>query len=327
MKKILWGCLIFLFCAPPVFYPEGMVLAAYPEKPVTLICVWGVGGNNDAIARKIADMMKTYFPKPMVVVNRAGGAGTVGTAEIVSAKPDGYTIGTTTMSPLTIKPHQMALPYRTPDDYIPITLVGNQAISLGVSNDSPFKTLKDLVEYAKTNPSKLRINTGGIGHISHLILEQLKFLAKIDVTDVPFPGGGEQIAAVLGKHTEGALVPMFDLYPQVQAGKIRILAVSDQKRRALCPGVPTFKEIGYDITIITYTLIIGPKGMAKEAVTKIQEAFKKVAADPAFIKFMEEGGFTVQYEETANLRKMLWKDYNDNKNIFERINKKGPGAK
>ena len=298
------------------------VFAAYPEKAVTLIVVWGAGGNNDVTARKLADVMQKYFPKRVVVVNRPGGAGTVGTAEIVAAKPDGYTIGSTTMSPVTIKPHTMSLPYKTPDDYIPIAMVGSQAISLGINSDLPFKTLKDFIEYAKVNPGKLKVNHGGIGHISHLIFEQLSFQAKIDMVDVPFPGGGEQIAAVLGKHTEGALVPLSDLYPQVQAGKVRVLAMADEKRNPTFPDVPTFKELGYDLTMITYTLLIGPNGIPQDIVSKIQDAYKKVSNDPDFIKFMEERGYTVQFEGTEVLRKRLWNDYKANKDIFQRIGQK-----
>lgn len=306
-----------------IFLCSSVSLAAYPEKPVTLICVWGAGGANDSIARNLAEVMKKYFPKPVVVVNRPGGAGTVGTSEIVGAKPDGYTIGTSTMSALTIKPHQtMGLPYKTPDDYLPIALIGTQAFSLAVNSDLPFKTLKDFIEYAKAHPGKVRVNHTGIGHISHLILEQLKFKAQIDLTDVPFTGGGEQIATVLGKHTEGTVLTLYELYPQVQAGKVRILAVSDEKRRQLVPDVPTFKELGYDITMTTYTVLLGPKNLPADVVSKIQEVYRKVSEDPAFLKFMEAQGFTVHYENTEDLKKRIWKDYNANKGIFERIGHK-----
>jgi tripartite-type tricarboxylate transporter receptor subunit TctC len=305
-----------------VFICANFAAAAYPEKSVTLICVWGAGGANDSIARKLADTMKKYFPQPVVVVNRPGGAGTVGTAEIAAAKPDGYTVGTSTMSALTIKPHQTPLPYKTPDDYYLIALVGTQAFSLAVHSDMPYKTLKEFVGYAKANPGKVRVNHGGIGHISHLIFEQLKFQAQIDLTDVPFTGGGEQITALLGKHTEGAVLTLYELYPHVQAGKVRILAVSDEKRRALIPDVPTFKELGYDITMTTYTVLLGPKTLSADVVSKLQEAYKKVSVDPTFLKFMDDQGFTVHYESTEDLKNRLWTDYNANKNLFERIGEK-----
>lgn len=312
---------VILFGILSVFLFARVAVAAYPEKSVTLICVWGAGGANDSIARKVAETMKKYFPQPVVVVNRPGAAGAVGTAEIVAAKPDGYTIGTSTMSALTIVPHQTALPYKTPDDYYPLALVGDQAFSLAVHNDMPYKTLKEFVEYAKVHPGKVRVNHAGTSHISNLILEQLKYQAKIDIVDVPFTGGGEQIAALLGKHTEGTILTLYELHPHVQAGKVRVLAVSDEKRRALIPDVPTFKELGYDITMTTYTILLGAKNLPSDVVAKIQEAYKKVSEDPTFLKFMEDQGFSVHYETTADLKKRLWKDYDANKGIFDRLEK------
>jgi tripartite-type tricarboxylate transporter receptor subunit TctC len=126
----------------------------------------------------------------------------------------------------------------------------------------------------------------------------------------------------LGKHTEGTVLTLYELYPQVQAGKVRILAVSDEMRRQLVPDVPTFKELGYDITMTTYTVLLGPKNLPADVVSKIQEVYRKVSEDPAFLKFMEAQGFTVHYENTEDLKKRIWKDYNANKGIFERIGHK-----
>ncbi len=304
-----------------MFLPN-FVLAAYPEKPVTLICTWGAGGANDLIARKIADTMKTYFPQPIVVVNRPGGAGTIGTAEIVGARPDGYTICSTTMSSLAIKPHQMKLPYKTPDDYTAIALVSTQEDLLTVPIDSPVKTLKDFIEYAKANPGKLRVGTCGVGHFTDLILETLKHMAKIDVQAVPSKSGGEQIALQLGKHVEGIITTVSEALPYIEGGKFRPLVLSDVKRSPLVPNVPTFKELGYDITINTYTVLLGPNGIPQDRLSKFQESYKKVSKDSNFVKFMDGQGFTVTYEDGADLKKRLWKDYNANKDIFERIGEK-----
>jgi len=135
---VLWGFLIISF--------PRTARAVYPEKPVTLICVWGVGGTNDSVARTIAARMKAYFPKPVAVVNKPGGAGAIGTTEVVRATPDGYTLGSTTMTSLTIEPHRVNPPYKTPDDYTPIALVGFQAFILNVNPDVPFKTVADFAK-------------------------------------------------------------------------------------------------------------------------------------------------------------------------------------
>jgi len=315
VASLIFG--IVIVCLSPEW-----TLAAYPEKPVTLICVWGAGGANDLIAREIAETIKKYFPKPVAVVNRPGAAGTIGTAEIVAARPDGYTIGTTTMSAIAIKPHQMKLPYKTPDDYAPIALVGSQADVLSVLIDSPIKTLKDFIDYTKGNPGKLRVATCGLGHFTDVILEMLRFQAKIDVVDVPAKSGAEQIAMQLGKHVEGNITTILEALPYIQGGKLRPLALADEKRSPLLPNVPTFREVGFDITLTTYTVLIGPKGLPPEVVSKLQEAYKKVSKDPSFIKFMDDQGVTVVYEDGADLKTRLWKDYNVNKDIFERIGEK-----
>ncbi len=293
--------------------------ADYPTKPVNFICVWGVGGQNDAITRTIAEYMKKYFPKPLVVVNRPGAGGTVGTAEIASAQPDGYTLGVSTMPPLTIEPHLVTLPYNTPDDYVPIALVGSTMFTLTVNSEFPWKTLKDFVEYAKANPGKVRVGTSGIGHITSVILEELKFTGKIDLTEVPFKGGGEDIAAVLGKHVEADVLSLFEAVPLHKSGKTRALVLFAENRSPLLPDVPTCKESGYDIARSTYTAIIGPKGLPTDVVTTFQNAYKKVSEDPDFLKYMNGIGVNVKYEGTADLRKRLWNDYKGNKDIFDRI--------
>jgi tripartite-type tricarboxylate transporter receptor subunit TctC len=302
-----------------VFLYGNIAQADYPTKPVTFICVWGVGGQNDAITRTIAESMKKYFPKPLVVVNRPGAGGAIGSAEIVSAQPDGYTLGVSTMPPLTIEPHLVNLPYNTPDDYLPIALVGSTMFTLTVNSEMPYKTLKEFIEYAKSNPGKVRVGTSGIGHITSVILEELKFNAKIDLTEVPFKGGGEDIAAVLGKHVEADVLSLFEAVPLAKSGKTRALVLFDEKRSPLLPDVPTCKESGVDISRTTYTVIIGPKNLPADVVSTVQNAYKKVSEDPDFLKYMNGIGVNVKYEGTVELRKRLWSDYRENKNIFDRI--------
>lgn len=309
--------IVVLICIVSLFY--NFAWAAYPEKPVTLICVWGTGGANDAIARNLAKHMGKYFPQPVVVVNKPGGAGTIGMAEIVSSKPDGYTIGSTTMSSLTIVPHNVKLPYNTPEDYLPIALVGTQTYAMVCNSEMPYKTFKEFIKYAKANPGKVRVATGGIGHISHLLLEQLKIQAKIDLTDVPFKGGGEVIAAILGKHVETCPLSIHEMLPHYRAGKVSILGVFDEKRRPPIAEIPTIRELGYDVAMLTYTLLVGPKDLPADIASKIREAYKKVSEDPEFIKFLESVGMAIQYEGTEDLRKRLRRDYEINKGVFERL--------
>jgi tripartite-type tricarboxylate transporter receptor subunit TctC len=301
-----------------IFFPD-FLLAAYPEKSVTYICVFSAGGSNDIMARNIAETMKRYFPKPVVVVNRPGAGGSIGTAEVIQSRPDGYVIGHSTMTSLTIQPHRQSLPYDTPDDYTPIARVGGMAWYVMVPYDSSLNTFSDLIEYAKANPGKLRMGHYGIGHLSHLILEDLKQKAKIDLTLVPYPGGGEAVAAILGKHIEASLGGPQEVIPQVQAKKVKLLAVCDEKRNPLFPEVPTFKEMGLNITDTTYSVVIGPKGLSIEVVSKLDEALRNVSKDPNFLDFMQRNGFFLPYEGPKDVSKRIWEDYKRYGGLLERL--------
>jgi len=271
----------------------------------------------DMTARAITEAVKKYFPKPMAVVNRPGAAGTIGAAEIIQAMPDGYTIGITAVAVLTIQPHRTKLPYGSPEDYTPIIKLNNLPICFAVRKDAPWKTMKEVIEYARDNPGKLRVGHPGLGTILHLNLEMLKGMAKVDMTAVPFAGGGESVPALLGGHVEALSVHHGEIIAQVKAEKAKVLAVFEEKRNPLFPEVPTFREIGYDITMGVYYMVIGPKGLSPEIVAKLHDAFKKAMEEPVFIEAMKARGFDVSYEGTEDIKKRLMRDYEQNAKLVE----------
>lgn len=214
----------------------------------------------DIVSRGLSEAMKPHFPQPLAVVNRAGAAGTIGNAEVVRARPDGYTLGISAVAVLTVQPHRTKLPYQGPDTYAPINKLVNLAIVLAVRQDAPWKTAQEFLAAARQAPGKLRVSSPGIGTILHLILEDLKDRARVDVTHVPFRGNGEAIPALLGGHVEASVVHPGEIVPHVQAGKARVLMVFEPVRDPLFPDAPTARELGYDITLGVYYLLIGPKG-------------------------------------------------------------------
>ena len=300
-----------------IFFSPATTAAAYPEKPVTFFCGFPAGGAMDMTARAITEAVKKYFPKPMAVVNRPGAAGTIGAAEIIQAKPDGYAIGITAVAVLTIQPHRTKLPFGAPEDYTPIIKLNNLPICFAVRNDAPWKTMKEVIEYANANPGKLRVGHPGLGTILHLDLELLKDMAKVDMTAVPFAGGAESVPALLGGHVEALSVHHGEIVAQVKAGKARVLAVFEEKRNPLFPDVPTFREIGYDITMGVYYMVIGPKGLSPEIVSKLHDAFKKGMGEPVFIEAMKARGFDVSYEGSEDLGRRLKKDYEQNAKLVD----------
>jgi len=323
MKKgiIFLSFLLGVIISPGFFTPHPS-MAAYPEKAVTLICVFPAGGAMDMTARALSEAAKKYFPKPMAVVNRPGAAGTIGTAETIQARPDGYTIGISAVAVLTVQPHRTKLPYGSPEDYTAIIKLVNLPVCLTVKNDAPWKTIQDFIAHAKANPGKLRVGHPGIGTIPHLDAEQLKIMANVDITAVPFAGGAESVPALLGGHVEAISQHPGEVLPQVQAGKARVLAVFEEKRNPLFPQAPTLREIGHDIIMGVYYLILGPKGLAPDIVATLHEALKKAMEDPLFRKPMEAKGFDISYEGPGDLKARLKKDYEQNAKLVEIVKMK-----
>ncbi|HUF91942.1 MAG TPA: tripartite tricarboxylate transporter substrate binding protein [Candidatus Limnocylindria bacterium] len=284
-------------------------LAQYPERPVTLICPFPAGGAMDIVSRGLSEAMKKTFPQPLAVVNRAGGAGTIGNSEVVQARPDGYTLGISAVAVLTVQPHRTALPYKGPDTYAPINKLVNLAIVLAVKQDAPWKTGAEFLAAARQAPGKIRVSSPGIGTILHLILEDLKGQAAVDLTHVPFRGNGEAIPALLGGHVEASIVHPGEIVPHVEAGKARVLMVFEPTRDPLFPDVPTAKELGHDITLGVYYVLIAPKGTPAAVIDKVSTAARKALEDPGFVTMAKARGFQIDYKGSEDLTKELWDSY------------------
>jgi tripartite-type tricarboxylate transporter receptor subunit TctC len=283
--------------------------AAYPEKSVTMLCGFPAGGALDMTARAIVEAAKDDFPKGLVVVNRPGAVSTIANAEVMQAKPDGYTIGIGAVAPFTVFPHRKKLPYDTPDDYMPLMNLVDSPECLAVKADSPFKTLEEFVDYAKKNPGKIRVGMTGRGTIFHLNMLELIKKAGIDLTLVPFQGGAKVVPALLGGHVDAACLNVAEIIAQVKAGKSRVLATLEEKRNSLIPDVPTFKERGYDITMNAYYFLFCPKDLPQPVADWLLATFKKAMKSPIFIKPIRAKGLFVHFQGPTELKDRLWKDY------------------
>ncbi len=283
--------------------------ATYPEKPVTMIVPFPPGGGMDTSARAIVEAIKPHFPQPITIVNRGGASGTVGTAEVVQSKPDGYTIGWTSNTITTFQPYRIDLPYKTPADFRAVANLVIQPYFLGVNASSPWKTLQEFLAYAKANPGKLRVGVSGIGTANHFHLEILKEKAGVDVTVVPFEGDGPAATQLLGGHIEGHMSAPAALVGHAKAGTVRLLAFFGEERAQAWPEVPTAKELGYDTGFVCRYFMIVPKGTPDEAVSTLDQAFKKVTEDPAFRQFVVDNVYLISYLSPADLQKQLEADY------------------
>ncbi len=238
------------FCARVVAVLAGLGIAAhafaqaYPTKPIRLIVPFGPGGGTDLIARTLGHRLTEALGQSVVVDNRAGAGGVIGADLVAKAPPDGYTLLMGTPGPLTINPALVAkMPY-TLADFAPITLTTISPFMLVVNPAVPAKSVKELIALAHSKPNALNYGSGGNGSVAHLAAEQFKALAGVQITHVPYKGGGQSLIDLLAGQLQMVIDNLPTVLPQVRQGKLRGLAVGTKKRSVLVPEYPTMIEAG-----------------------------------------------------------------------------------
>jgi tripartite-type tricarboxylate transporter receptor subunit TctC len=273
----------------------------YPVKPVTLIVPWPAGGSTDIAMRAIADAAAKHLGQPIVVDNKAGGSGTVGPATMAAAaKPDGYTIA---QMPITVfrLPLMQKTTWDPLKDFTYVVHLTGYTFGVTTSAESPFKTWADVVAYAKQNPGKVTYATPGAGTSLHIGMEQIAAKAGIKLTHVPFKGGAETNAAVLGGHTT-LQADSSGWKPLVEAGRLRLLMIWTANRSKNWPETPTLRELGYPFVLDSPFGVAGPKGMDPKIVAKLHDAFKKAIDDPAVQEQLAKYDMVVNYKNTEDYR-------------------------
>ena len=218
---------------------------AWPEKPIRFVMSAPAGSSIDVLGRTIADKLKDRLGQPVVVENKPAAGGTVATAEVAHSAPDGYTMVLAFNGPLSFAPLLQKLPYDVAKDLAPVIITSSQPNVLAVNATLPVQSVKELVAYAKANPGKLNYASVGNGSSSHLNMELFKSVAGFDAVHVPFNGSPPAVTATIQNETQMLFAVMQPLQAQIQAGKLRALAVTTAKRFPLLPDLPTIAESGY----------------------------------------------------------------------------------
>ncbi len=296
-----------------------MAFAQYPERPVTLIAGYPPGGLVDVVTRQLAEAMKPRFPRGIVVVNRAGAAGSLGVAETARSAPDGYTIALTPQSALVIASQINDLPYKTPDDYEAVMNVVSYYPMIAVRTESPYKSIQDLVADAKANPGKVRVGSPGEGTSSHLSLEQLMLETGTKMIHVPYQGWGQSGPAVLGGHIEAVVAQPGELKAMVDGKRMRVLVAFQPQRHPSFPDVPTATESGWNVANGVWYLLIAPKGTPTPILKYVHDAAKAAVADNTFAGPMAARGVDVDYRPGDVLKADLWREYRAHTGILRRI--------
>ena len=290
------GIMIIVTVLVAVF-PHHASPQAYPTKPVSLMVGYSAGGSTDVGARILASLAEKDLGQPLVILNKVGAGGQVGWTEMVRQKPDGYYIGFINLpaiSAVILDPDRKAS-FQI-DSFTPII---NQVLDPGViyvKPDSPFKSLKDIVEEARKRPGQVKAGTTGIFSDDHLAILMVEEAAKVKFRIVHFDGGDTpQLTSLLGGQIEVSFLNVGGITPRVKAGQVKPLVVLDRERSKFYPDVPTTVEAGYPSVISSSTRgIVGPKGLPEPIVKKLQDIFKKAMDNPEHLEKMEKAGLDVK---------------------------------
>ena len=289
---------------------------AYPSRPVTLIVPWPAGGSTDTHLRKLSEIASRHLGQPIVIENKPGGGGMLGPGVMAkSAAPDGYTIAQITVGAFR-QPFLQKVDWDPLRDFTYIIGVSGYTFGMVVKADSPFKTLDDVIAYARANPGKMSYSSTGMGTSPHLLVEQLASKAGVQFLHVPYKGNADSTQALMGGHvmvqSDATGWGKF-----VDAGTFRLLVTFGEQRTRW--GAPTAKELGYDVVSYSPYGIVGPRGMDPKVVKILHDAFKKAIDDPEHTKVLQMLDQVYWYKSTDEYAKWAADTYVSERALIERL--------
>jgi tripartite-type tricarboxylate transporter receptor subunit TctC len=275
----------------------------FPTKPIRLIVPFPAGGPNDIIARIVGQRMSELIKQPVLIDNRGGQAGVLGTDAIAKSAPDGYTIGIVSASALAISPAMEKVAYDPQKDLVPITLVVTVPEMLVVATDVPANNMKELVALVQAQPGKLNFASSGQGSLPHLAGELFKLTAKLDIVHVPYRGAAPAINDLLGQQVQMTFLDLPVILPHIKAGALRGIALGAPERAPTAPDVPTTAEVGMpDLLIENWYGMIAPAGMPEKIVATLNCVANEAMADPGVKAKLADQGLTTAGDTPEHFR-------------------------
>jgi tripartite-type tricarboxylate transporter receptor subunit TctC len=293
--------------------------AKYPDRPIRLIIPWAAGGPADGGFRILAQSASAKFGQQVVVENKAGASGIMGAIALQEAKPDGYVISQMHMSVLRQPLLNKSLTYNPINDLTYILQITGYVMGVVVRTEAPWKTLPELLAYAKANPGKLNWGTLGIGSTQHLAMERVGMAQGLSWTHAPYRGTADTLRALLGGEIDFASEAS-GWAPMVQAGKLRLLAVFTAERAKRFPDAPTVKELGIDVVVNSPGGLVGPKGMDPALVKTIGDTFRAAAQEPEHLKFLENMDQPLILLDGPAYRDEMARTYAEERELLRKLN-------
>jgi tripartite-type tricarboxylate transporter receptor subunit TctC len=301
----------------------GLCFAAeqFPTKPIQVIVPFSAGGSSDLLARAVEKIWTKYSPQPLIIINKPGGGGVMGTEFVVRSKPDGYTLylGYGSGHDL-VMPHLQKLPYDTFKDLDPVSRLSVHSVVICVGAKSPINSMKDLIAYAKAGNKVTAAVSTAAGAVD-IAMRAIAKRANINITPVPFSGGADAVTALAGGHlTIGGGHPS-EVMPHVKAGRFKAIGVALLTRDPALPNIPTLKEQG--INVYTWGSVKGvaaPAGTPKEVIQYISSTLKKVSADAEYKKIMANLYQPIMYQDTKDWAAFLKRAYKDYGDLIKELN-------
>ena len=269
----------------------------WPSRPVQLLAGFPVGGLVDTANRLLQDKLQQSLGATIVPMPIAGAGGSIATQKLMAAPPDGYTLMMQTTGTLFTRPLLNAVGYSY-KDFTPIATVNTSVTTIAVKKDSPWTSMADLIRDAKANPKKYNYGTSGLGGLQHLAMDILAQKAGFDIVHVPYQGGPQAIQALLGDQVN--IVVGDNLHSE-----LRYLATTHSDRSPLLPQVPTLKELGFDVELVVRMMLIGPKGLPADIVSRVEAAARSAVSDPDTRAKFESRGLEARFEDSKQLAQ-IW---------------------
>jgi tripartite-type tricarboxylate transporter receptor subunit TctC len=305
--------------ATPLLATPGLAQPQFPNAPIRMLVPWGAGGTTDVQMRALCEAAGRRLGQPVVVENRAGAGGVLGAQAMLSARPDGYTIGQMPISVFRQPLLNSRALFDPLTDFSYIIHVTGYLFGTVVRPDAPWRNMAELIAHARANPGKLNYGSPGVGTSLHLTMEQIAMRSGIEWTHIPFRGFAENITSLLGGQTD-ILADSSAWAPMALEGRVRVLAQWTETRAKRFPDVPTLRESGVDIVSASPYGLAGPKGMDPNVVRILHDAFREATMDPSHIAVLDRFDMAPMLKNTADYIAFVRQTMEEERELITRLN-------